>query len=570
MTKPDPPMPAAEFELDLIQRLGQVGYWEFDPVTDAMRLPAASLRLLSTMVGTSPTVAPVLREIMSEAERSRLLDAMQQAIERRLPLQLELQLINLRGGHAAVLLKGTPVESGDGMRYAGIFRDITADKQVQSEREAVLSQLHALVGGLPVGVTVFDEDLRLLFWNDHIYDILGLPQGAVYKFVPFADLIRYPAQRGEYGPGDPEEHVAHRVVLARRFEPHRFERAARDGRALVVDGYPFRIGGRVAGFVTTYTDITDRKRAEQQLSRQNDALRAVIDHFPGAVSVFDAQLRLVAWNPQFIDLLDLPRELVEAEGARFEDFIRYNARRGEYGPGEPEGYVRTALERARNFQAHTMERTRPNGRTLEVIGQPLPGGGFVSLYIDITERKQAEDRIRAMALTDALTGLPNRLRLNDEVELALRRYHEGGYRFALLFVDLDGFKTVNDTLGHDAGDELLVVIAQRLRAVVRETDAVVRLGGDEFVVVLHDLDRHETAHRIAQALVDTVSRPVELTVSAVQVGASVGISYCPEHANEREGLLKAADAAMYAAKADGRGIWRVALWPNPMPAGRPN
>jgi len=105
---------------------------------------------------------------------------------------------------------------------------------------------------------------------------------------------------------------------------------------------------------------------------------------------------------------------------------------------------------------------------------------------------------------------------------------------------------------------------------VRETDAVVRLGGDEFVVVLHDLDRHETAHRIAQALVDTVSRPVELTVSAVQVGASVGISYCPEHANEREGLLKAADAAMYAAKADGRGIWRVALWPNPMPAGRPN
>ena len=565
MAQPDPPASADEFQLDLIQRLGQVGYWEFDPATDTIRLPAPSLRLLSTMVGTSPTVAPMLREIMSEAERRRLLDAMQQAIERRLPLQLELQLINLRGGHAAVLLKGTPVDSGGGMRYAGIFRDITADKQVQSEREAVLSQLHALVGGLPVGVTVFDEDLRLLFWNDHIYDILGLPQGAVYKFVPFADLIRYPAQRGEYGPGDPEHHVAQRVVLARRFEPHRFERAARDGRTLVVDGYPFRIGGRVAGFVTTYTDITDRKRAEQQLSRQNDALRAVIDHFPGAVSVFDAQLRLVAWNPQFIDLLDLPRELVEAEGARFEDFIRYNAKRGEYGPGEPEAYVRTALERARHFQAHTMERTRPNGRTLEVIGQPLPGGGFVSLYIDITERKQAEDRIRAMALTDALTGLPNRLRLNDEVELALRRYHEGGYRFALLFVDLDGFKTINDTLGHDAGDELLVAIAQRLRAVVRETDAVVRLGGDEFVVVLHDLDRHETAHRIAQALVETASRPVELTVATAQVGASVGISYCPEHASEREGLLKAADAAMYAAKAGGRGIWRVAALPGDAP-----
>lgn len=545
-------------QLDLIQRLGRVGYWEYDGSCNRFWLPTPSLHLLSTLVGTSPLAMPALREIMPEAERQRFRTALVQACERRLELHLELQLSSLHGDRASILVKGSPIDDGSTQRFAGVFQDITSGKAVEAQREAVLSQLHALVAGLPVGVTVFDEDLRLLFWNDHIYDILGLPQGAVHKYVSFADLIRYPARRGEYGPGDPDDLVAQRVELARRFQPHRFERAARDGRFLLVDGYPFRFGGRVAGFVTTYTDITGRKRIEEQLSRQNDALRTIIDNFPGAVSVFDSNLRLVAFNSQFSTLLEIPRDLLEREGVRFEDLIRFNALRGEYGDDDPESYVAAAVARARNFEAHTVQRMRPNGRTLEIIGRPLPTGGFVSIYIDITERKQAEERIRAMALTDALTRLPNRLKLNDEMELALARYRETGFRFALLFLDLDGFKKVNDSHGHDAGDELLVEIARRLREAVRETDAVVRLGGDEFIVLLRDIDSNERAQRIAGEIVRSIAEPVALDSATVMVGTSIGISFCPDHGSERETLLKAADEAMYAAKAEGRGRWRVA------------
>lgn len=544
--------------LDLIQRLGRVGYWEYDPGTNRYALPSPSLQLLATMVGTSPLVMPKLREIMPDTERRRFRDALREACERRLDLHLELQLTSNHGSNATILIKGSPIERDGTLRFAGVFRDITAERAMEAQREEVLSQLHSLVGGLPVGVTVFDEDLRLLFWNDHIYEILGLPQGAVYKYVSFADLIRYPARRGEYGPGDPEELVAQRVELAKRFQPHRFERAARDGRFLMVDGYPFRFSGRVAGFVTTYTDITDRKRIEEQLSRRNDALRTIIDNFPGAVSVFDGNLRLVAFNSQFSTLLEIPLDLLEREGARFEDFIRFNAQRGEYGSDDPESYVATAVARARNFEAHTVQRTRPNGTALEIIGRPLPTGGFVSIYIDITERKQAEERIRTMALTDALTHLPNRLKLNDEMEVALARYRETGFRFALLFLDLDGFKKVNDSHGHDAGDELLIEIARRLRESVRETDAVVRLGGDEFIVLLRDIDSNERAQRIAGEIVRSIAEPVALASATVTVGTSIGISFCPDHGSERETLLKAADEAMYAAKADGRGRWRVA------------
>ena len=225
-----------------MQQLERVGYWEYDPARHSFMLPPPSLQLLASMLGTSPHTAPLLRELMSDAERHRFRNALEQAVSRRLNLNLELQLTNLHGDHGTILVKGRPIERDGVLRFAGIFRDITAEKAVETEREAVLSQLHALVGGLPVGVTVFDEDLRLLFWNDHIYDILGLPQGAVYKFVRFEELIRYPAERGEYGPGDPAELVRERADRARRFEAHRFECAARDGRTLRVDGYPFHFG----------------------------------------------------------------------------------------------------------------------------------------------------------------------------------------------------------------------------------------------------------------------------------------------------------------------------------------
>lgn len=429
---------------------------------------------------------------------------------------------------------------------------------VAREREELIAQLNALLGSLTLGVTAFDEDLRLIFWNEPIYDILELPHEAVYRHVPFADLIRYPARRGEYGPGEPEDLVQQRVALARRFEQHRIERTNRNGRTLLIEGYPMKFGSKTNGFVTTYTDITERKQVEEKLSRQNDILRTIIDNFPGAISLFDADLRMVSSNQQFRTLLELPDALFEKADTGLEDFIRFNAQRGEYGAGDPEEQTAAAVARARNFQAHKMERQRPNGQWLEVRGTPLPSGGFVSIYIDITERKRAEERIRVMALHDALTGLPNRLNINDQIDQALERAHTSGKRFALLFLDLDGFKKVNDTLGHDAGDELLVKVATELKAAVRETDVVARLGGDEFVVLLHDLEHVTPATTIATEIVRRLSMPFPLAKAEVRIGTSIGIALYPEHDTHREGLLKAADEAMYAAKAGGRGAWRLA------------
>lgn len=549
----------AQRQLEMMQRVGRVGYWEFNPATRKFWLPPLSLELLAAIVDKPGLTLDTLYEAMPESERRRFQKTLNEAIQRSLPLHQELLTgCSARDG-ATLAIRGAPVPESDGsLRYAGTFHDITGERRAEEAREEVINQLNALLDSLRIGVTVFDQDLRLMFWNDHIYDILGLPRGAVYKFVRFEDLIRYPASRGEYGPGDVEELILERAALARRFEPHRFERLARDGRVLLVEGYPFGFGGEVSGFVTTYTDITEQKDTEEKLLRQNNVLTTIIDNFPGAISLFDRDLYLVANNDQFKQLLELPDTLFNKSDLNFEDLIRFNAQRGEYGSGDTEATVRTIVARAHNFQPHKLERTRPNGVALEVRGMPLPDGGFVTIYIDITERKRAEERIRVMALHDALTGLPNRLNLNEMLEQAIERGKQGNLRFALLFLDLDGFKRVNDTLGHDAGDELLTCVARQISAAVRETDLVARLGGDEFVILLHDTANDKAAAEIAEDIVCRLAIPFTLAKGEARIGTSIGITMYPDHGTSRETLLRTADEAMYAAKKAGRGTWRFA------------
>jgi len=241
------------------------------------------------------------------------------------------------------------------------------------------------------GVSVIDQDLRLMLWNRRFYEILGFPPSMVFKGARFEDFIRFNARRGEYGPGDPEQQVQSIVARAGQFLPHKFERDVSDGRRLVVEGFPFQCLGAIAGFVTTYTDITEQRNTEAQLTRQRDVMHTVINNFPGGISLCDTDLKFTTYNDQFRELLDFPVSLFAKGWVDFSELARFNANRGEYGPGDVEEQVQAVVARARNFQAHDIERLRPNGVWLEIRGTPIPSGGFVTSYINITERKQAAE-----------------------------------------------------------------------------------------------------------------------------------------------------------------------------------
>lgn len=183
---------------------------------------------------------------------------------------------------------------------------------------------------------------------------------------------------------------------------------------------------------------------------------------------------------------------------------------------------------------------------------------FVAVIEDISDRKYAEDTIRRLALYDPLTELPNRRLLSERLQQAQMRSQRDGASFALLYLDLDRFKTVNDTLGHSVGDHLLKSAALRFQSCLRDTDTLARLGGDEFVVILEEIQDPADATRVADKLITAACRTVELPQGHLQVGLSLGIAYFPLHANDAKSLIRLADDAMYAAKAAGGNCWRSA------------
>jgi diguanylate cyclase (GGDEF)-like protein len=183
--------------------------------------------------------------------------------------------------------------------------------------------------------------------------------------------------------------------------------------------------------------------------------------------------------------------------------------------------------------------------------------GWLCVAYDITERKHTEEYISHLAHHDSLTGLPTRTLLNDRVELALKRAHRNSSKVALMMVDIDNFKRVNDSLGHSVGDNLLISVAQRLQHTIRETDTVARMGGDEFIVLIDDVRSEEEAEKIAEKLVAIMSAPITINGEQHPISASIGLCLYPEGGEDIDSLLKNADEAMYFAKAEGRNMYQV-------------
>ena len=280
-----------------------------------------------------------------------------------------------------------------------------------------------------------------------------------------------------------------------------------------------------------------------------------IVNMPQGICLYDAQDRLQLVNEQFCRIYSQPMASLHM-GMRFHDILANSCAVGNY-PG------RTVEDIYRERKAHIDSR-RPgtflqelgDGRLIAIYHQPLEDGGWVCTYEDITERRRAESRIEFLAQHDVLTELPNRLLFNERLDEILASAREDSPS-ALLCLDLDGFKEINDDLGHAAGDLLLKEVGRRLLANLRKGDTAARLGGDEFAILLHSASAAEavaTAHRVTTAL----NGKYELDqYGEANVGVSIGIACAPAHANEPEALLSHADKALYAAKSAGLGIPRL-------------
>jgi diguanylate cyclase (GGDEF)-like protein len=283
-------------------------------------------------------------------------------------------------------------------------------------------------------------------------------------------------------------------------------------------------------------------------------LEAVIENFPGGISLFDGKLQMLICNEQQRQLLDYPEELFANGFPTLEQLFRFNAQRGEYGPGDIEEQVARRMSLVRERKSHVYERTRPNGTIVEIRGTPLDGGGFVTTYLDVTEQRRTQALIAHMAHHDTLTNLPNRALFADRLGTAVALSKRSGI-VAVHYVDVDRFKPVNDALGHEAGDALLVAIARRLTGTIRENDTVARLGGDEFAVIQTGIRNTKDAGVLAKRLLKEMFRPFDVLDHKVEVGASIGIAVAPVDGVTVDEILRHADTALYRSKSNGRGCF---------------
>jgi diguanylate cyclase (GGDEF)-like protein len=330
----------------------------------------------------------------------------------------------------------------------------------------------------------------------------------------------------------------------------------------------FSLLGLLAHYCFRYLPLAALQKAQQlleakqqelldqksQLEMQNMRFDAALNNMSQALCMFDGQMQLVVCNAQYAQLYQLTPAQVRP-GTTLRQILEYRIANGFFAGGSPEDYIRQRLAVAELNQPSVDVRELSDGRTIATHHRPMADGGWVATIEDITEQRRLEARVAHLAHHDALTDLPNRTLLRERLDAALQRRRRDA-ALAVLCLDLDRFKDINDMLGHPIGDALLQTVANRLRDCVRESDTIARLGGDEFCIVQMGVEQPVAATALAVRIVEELGKPFELGGHQINVGASIGISIFPNDGAGHDELIKNADLALYRAKSEGRSTYR--------------
>lgn len=456
-------------------------------------------------------------------------------------------------------------EDGAAQRMVGINVDMTAERQIQTELESSKAQLRGVLNGLSEGVIVFNPDGSIVDTNPAALELLrfGTPQEACRPIEDYAGILDISDLHGASLPV--EEWPASRVLRGETFSAEELIVRRKDiGLSLIVShaGTPVRAAdGSVAFGVLTLVDISERKHAERALKESERRLALALRASNTAVWEVDISTqRLHPCDDELFAMLGYARGRLCTVADWFaliheEDRPKITPIFDEILQGKRDGYQGIELRYRKQdgswlwllCQAMAID-PDAQGRMTRLIGT----------HTDIHARKQAEESAREASLHDPLTSLPNRALIFEYGSRLLAAAQRNHGRGALLFVDLDRFKPINDQYGHEVGDRVLQEVGQRLKGCTRDEDLVGRLGGDEFVIILDHLDGQ--AHRasaVAQHVVEILSQTFAFDAIEVAISPSIGIAFFPEHADDLEQLIHAADLAMYQVKQAGRANYRV-------------
>lgn len=412
--------------------------------------------------------------------------------------------------------------------------------------------LNATLANMPHGICMFGADKKLVLANELYSTMYGLNPEDVNSGTTLPQILEARVAAG-CCPKDTQKYISDRMSEAFQPEPGYVVNELLDGRTFAVSRRAMPDGGSVA----VHQDITAHLHAERELSEAKQFLNSIIENIPIAVVVKDVNTRkFVLVNRAFEAMLKVPRaealgktvfDIYRPDDAERIDAADNEALAGEFGAYSCDYEVEMPVGESRILATNRIVVRDSHGLARYLI----------VVIDDVTERKKSEQRIAFMAHHDVLTGLANRLAIIEKIEEAVARHRRRSDPFAVLLLDLDRFKHVNDTLGHAVGDALLRETAVRLKASLRETDVLARLGGDEFAIVQdRENNQRDATIVLADRIIDIVSKPFNIDGNEVNIATSIGIALAPEHATSSDSLMKMADLALYRAKSAGRNGYR--------------
>jgi diguanylate cyclase (GGDEF)-like protein/PAS domain S-box-containing protein len=438
-------------------------------------------------------------------------------------------------------------------------KEIAERKKVETELHRAFTRIDLATKAAQMGVWSWNLANDQLTWDLKVFELFDVHEDITPKYETWRNAV-HPDDR-ERAEKLLKDAVLGKGVFNTEFRVIRSDGSVRYIRAaarleLDENGKPCFMNG-------LNWDITESKKAETALKKSEERVRLLLDSTGEAIYGIDLDGNCTFANQSCARILGYP-ETGKFLGKNMHTLIHHSYQDG----------TARDVEDCKIYQA--FREGKPSHVDDEVLwkadGSPFPAEywsypqivngeitGAVVAFIDITERKKAEETIRHMATHDGLTNLPSLLLCKDRLSMAIARANRDGTLAAVFFIDLDGFKSVNDTHGHDAGDSVLRETARRLRASVRESDTIARIGGDEFLAVIPELHSRKNAETLARKILDAVSTPYGINTATVSIGASVGIALFPrDSGDDVENLIKLADQAMYRVKKSGKNGFRFA------------
>jgi diguanylate cyclase (GGDEF)-like protein/PAS domain S-box-containing protein len=451
-------------------------------------------------------------------------------------------------------------EQSRAVRMIGTHTDISERKKNEFALQELNAQLqeksHLLqtsLANISQGIFVLDADNRVITFNPRVCELLDLPASFLAAYPTLEEMNRFQFARGDFGQDAMQvAYHARTYVLSggKGTVPATYMRVTPAGRTLEVKSKVLPEGG----MVRTFADISDYVRAETALVENEERWKLALDSTGDGVWDWNISTGEEHFSKRLLEMYglnegDILNRSDELDSRTHpDDVAQLQKDRQAHFDGVTATYVNEHRVRCKDGSWKWVL-TRGMVISRDAQGKPLRMTGT---HTDITERKNAEQLIWQQAHFDALTGLPNRNMLRDRLEQEIKKTKRESQQLAILFIDLDHFKEVNDTLGHASGDLLLVEAAKRIKACVRDMDTVARMGGDEFTVLLTELNDTASLERILQGLLHSLSGAFQLGTEQVFVSASVGVTMYPMDGTQIEDLFKNADQALYVAKGTGR------------------